>query len=233
MNKKLLAICAAFIVLISAIFLITRFSSPDATFTFAYGDELSSHLKTVYLTFDDGPSDRVTPKILDVLKENDVKATFFIIGQQAEKRIPLLQRIHDEGHALAVHSYTHDYKSIYANPQALLEDIDRCNKIIKQITGKPSTVYRFPGGSFGRNLELLQAVTAHGLYYVDWNASVRDAELWKPTPNQLYNAAIHTTSDENSIVLLAHDSTDKLSTAQALPKIIDYYRKNGYVFATF
>lgn len=189
--------------------------------------------KCVYLTFDDGPSDKVTPKILDILKEEQVSATFFIIGKQAESRKYLLEREHAEGHCIAVHSYTHEYKKIYASCESLLNDIDRCNKVIKEVTGEYSYVYRFPGGSFGLRQELVEAVSAHGMRYVDWNASTRDAELYQPTPYKLYQAAISTPANREHIVMLSHDSTDKTVTAQALRDIIHYYRNAGYVFERF
>ena len=189
--------------------------------------------KCVYLTFDDGPSDRVTPKILDVLKEENVKATFFIVGKMAERRRYLIEREFAEGHTVAVHSYSHVYSDIYSSEEKLLEDIDRCNQLIKDITGEYSSVYRFPGGSFCIKKELIDAVTMHGMRYVDWNASMRDAELIDPVPDDLVKAAINTPANRDHIVMLAHDTTDKTVTAQALKSVIRYYKKKGYVFAAF
>ena len=189
--------------------------------------------KCVYLTFDDGPSDKVTPKILDVLKEEDVKATFFIVGKHAENRKAILKRQFEEGHTLAVHTYSHVYKEIYSSPQNLIKDIDKCNEIIKEITGEYTSVYRFPGGSFGLSQNTINAVTEHGMRYIDWNASLRDAEITNPTPEQLFTSAITTPANRDHIVMLAHDTTDKISTAQALKKVIKYYKDNGYSFEKF
>ncbi len=189
--------------------------------------------KTIYLTFDDGPSDKVTPKILDILKEENVQATFFIIGKQAESRKYLIEREFEEGHTVAVHSYSHIYRDIYSSPESLIKDIDRCNEVIKSVTGKYADKYRFPGGSFGLDTKLINAVTAHELHYVDWNASTCDAEIYNPTPQQLLKAAINTPANREKIVMLAHDSTDKTVTAQALKSIIEYYREKGYTFARF
>lgn len=189
--------------------------------------------KCVYLTFDDGPSDRVTPKILDVLKEENVKATFFIVGKMAERRKYLVEREFAEGHTVAVHSYSHVYNDIYSSPEKLLKDIDRCNELIYEITGRYTDIYRFPGGSFWVKKELVEAVTKHGMRYVDWNASMRDAELVNPAPDDLVKAAINTPANRNHIVMLAHDTTDKSTTAQALKSVIRYYKKKGYVFAAF
>lgn len=229
MNRKNTVICAFMLlfVLVAAQFLsLSQFSG----IKIGLAEEPQ---KCVYLTFDDGPSDKVTPKLLDVLKEENVKATFFIVGKLAERRKYLIERQFNEGHTVAVHSYSHVYKDIYSSTEKLLEDIDRCNALIKEITGSFSHVYRFPGGSFGLNSKFIKAVTAHGMRYVDWNASTRDAELINPTPAELLKAAIDTPANRDHIVLLAHDTTDKTATAQALKSIIRYYKDKGYVFECF
>lgn len=199
-------------------------------FAFAEGKDVT---KYVYLTFDDGPSDKVTPKILDVLDRENVKATFFIVGKNAERRRYLIEREFESGHAVAVHSYSHEYGKIYSSPEALIADIDKCNDLIYDITGERSDVYRFPGGSYGLPASLINAVCARGMRYVDWNASMRDAEIWHASPQQLFDAAVSSSSDLNNVVLLCHDSTTKSSTVQALERIIEYYKARDYVFATF
>ena len=230
MNRKIGAF-TAFMIIFSAI-LMHYFGllARSTQMKISYADSQQS---CVYLTFDDGPSDRVTPKILDTLKDEGVKATFFIVGKSAETRRPIVKRAFDEGHTIGVHSYTHDYKKIYASPAALLSDIERCNALIEDITGVKSAVYRFPGGSFNLSGELVGAVTGAGYRYVDWNASVRDAEMANATAEDLLNAAKSTSADRNHVVLLCHDSTNKTSTAAALKDIIAYYRGAGYVFCTF
>lgn len=197
------------------------------------GVALAETGKCVYLTFDDGPSDRVTPKILDTLDETGVKATFFIVGQNAALRKNILKRAHESGHCLAVHSYSHVYNEIYDSAETLLADIEKCNRLIEEITGKLSKVYRFPGGSFNLSPALKTAVTEKGLKYIDWNASVMDADLINAPADTLYQAAVSTSQGKNKVILLAHDATDKVSTAEALPKIIEYFRNNGYAFLTF
>jgi len=201
--------------------------------TFSLADTHENNIKTVYLTFDDGPSDRVTPKILDVLKEEKVKATFFIIGNQARTRKYILKREFDEGHTIGVHSCSHIYKDIYSSTKSLIKDIDDCNEIIKSVTGEYSDIYRFPGGSFGLADKFISAVTGHGLRYIDWNASTRDAEIYNATPEQLVKAAASTASNTENIVLLAHDSTTKSATAEALKDIIKYFKNKGYSFSKF
>ncbi|MDE7083582.1 MAG: polysaccharide deacetylase [Clostridia bacterium] len=226
-NRNFTAICAA---LLMCAFLIVFYVSPKiAKSTVAFAETNSE--KVIYLTFDDGPSDRVTPKILDVLKEEGVKATFFIVGKNAETRKYLIKREIDEGHSVGVHSYSHVYREIYSSPENLINDIDRCNKIIKEVAGKPTTLYRFPGGSYGLSTSLVNAVTNHGMKYYDWNASTRDAEIYKATPEQLFQSAVNTPKYDEDIILLAHDTTNKTATADALKSIIEHFKSLDYVFA--
>lgn len=228
MNRNFTAICAA--LLMCAILIVFCCAPAIGKSSVSFAD---SGEKAIYLTFDDGPSDRVTPRILDILKDENVKATFFIIGKNAELRENIIKRELDEGHVVAVHSYSHDYKKIYASPEALVNDIDKCNSVICEVAGKPSILYRFPGGSFGLSASLINAVTEHGMVYIDWNASTRDAELINPAPYDVYKAAVQTPANRDKIVLLAHDSTTKTATADALRDIIRYYKEQGYTFKTF
>lgn len=229
MNRKNTVLCAFLL-----LFLFTAFQFLAVCDNFDVKIALAeTPQKCVYLTFDDGPSDRVTPKILDVLKEENVKATFFIVGKMAERRKSIVEREYAEGHTVAVHSYSHVYGDIYSSQENLLNDIDRCNELIKEITGKYSDVYRFPGGSFCIKKELIDAVILHGMRYVDWNASMCDAEIINPAPDDLVRAAINTPANRDRIVMLAHDTTDKTVTAQALKSVIRYYKDKGYVFEKF
>lgn len=231
MNKNMTAFCAAMLVcaILFAFCGAMWASGPE----FSLAETGGCKIKTVYLTFDDGPSDRVTPKILDILKEENVKATFFIVGSQAETRKYILKREAEEGHKIGVHSYSHRYKEIYSSCESLLADIDKCNEVIKSATGKYSDVYRFPGGSFKLSGKFISAVTERGLRYVDWNASTRDAEIPDAEPEQLLNAAIATASDADNVVLLAHDSTTKSATAEALKDVIRRFKSKGYEFRKF
>ena len=225
MNRNYHAFCAILLAFVLILVMCSQFVKD--TFAKAITE------KVVYLTFDDGPSDRVTPKILDVLKEEDVKATFFIVGSAAESRKYLLEREFAEGHTVAVHSYSHEYNKIYSSPESLLADIDKCNKVIKSVTGSYSSVYRFPGGSFGLRGELIDAVKAHGMKFVDWNASVCDAEYYSAPKEILYENAIETSKGHNTVILLAHDSSAKITTAEALKNIIRYFKSRNFTFKTF
>ena len=228
MNRKYFAAAAAILAVAFAVLWIA-YGRNNSTETFSLASASAQTPKTVYLTFDDGPSDRVTPKILDVLDEENVKATFFIIGQQAERRDYLIKREAESGHTVAVHSYTHNYSEIYSSPRSLIADIDRCNDVIESITGRRSDLYRFPGGSYGLREELIAAAAGHGMRYVDWNASTRDAEC-PGSAGQLFDSAVATSAGLDRVVLLSHDSTYKTSTPEATRRLIKYYRENGYTF---
>lgn len=206
--------------------------------------------KLVFLTFDDGPSGKVTPQVLDVLKKNDVHATFFYYTYgDVSSRADLVQRTADEGHAIAIHTASHDYKKLYPkrkpNVDAIVKDAQRATKNIQDILGadwKPS-VYRFPGGSFswtgtktakqGMN-NAKAALSDIGLEYIDWNALSGDSDLNNKdkSPEGLVKYTIKTTKQAPGyiIVLLMHDAGHLPNSPKALQGIIDYYKENGYEF---
>lgn len=190
--------------------------------------------KTAYLTFDDGPTSNVTPKILDVLKEKDVKATFFTLGKMVEAYPEMAKREVAEGHILANHSFSHDYKAIYASPQALLDEIKKTEETIIKTVGEEgyTRVFRFPGGSFEKRAELKNALTGVDYVYIDWNALNGDAEGQNVSvEKQLANIRSSTKGVDN-VVILMHDAATKQTTVDALPQIIDYLKEQGYTFKT-
>jgi peptidoglycan/xylan/chitin deacetylase (PgdA/CDA1 family) len=195
--------------------------------TFALGEE-----RTIFLSFDDGPTDSTTPFLLDVLKEEGVNATFFLVGRQIKGREEIVKRTLAEGHALGIHSFTHEYGKIYASPAALLADIEACRKAIFDVTGYSPTLYRFPGGSFTVPDSLKNCVKKLGYRCVDWNASSRDAELLRASAEELYENAVSSAADRREIILLCHDFAHREETVKALPMIIRYYRERGYIFKT-
>lgn len=192
--------------------------------------------KTVYLTFDDGPSP-ITDTVLDVLAQKQVKASFFITGMQLEKEenVTRLKRIAQEGHSIGIHTYSHNYSAIYTSVEAFLDDFYKAWKEAKEITGVAPTIFRFPGGSINAyNGTLCQEIIAEmvrrGFVYFDWNVSAQDAAATHTTlPNIVSNATA--TRNYDRIVLLMHDSDAKQNTAKALPEIIDSYQSSGYAVA--
>ena len=228
MNRRVSALTAFMIIFAVIVIQYTGAYLKDMHMDIGYAEGT----KCVFLTFDDGPSDGVTPRVLDVLRDEGVKATFFIVGRCAGGREKIIEREAAEGHTVGVHSFSHDYKEIYSSPAALLDDIERCNDVIERITGRRSKVYRFPGGSFTLSAALTDAVHGAGYTYVDWNASVRDAEMPNASPADLLNAAKSTSAGRNKVVLLCHDGAGKRATADALKDIIAFYRAGGYKFCT-
>lgn len=197
--------------------------------------------KVAYLTFDDGPSTTVTPKILDTLKNENVKATFFIVGQAInDDSKGLLKRIVEEGNALANHSYTHEYKILYPgrviDVNKVMEEYQKTNDKIRETIGPEfdTKVFRFPGGlmSWKGQDPIKAKFKENGIHYIDWNALNGDAEGKKRTPQDLLERVKTTTKDHEKVVILMHDTYKKEATAEALPQVIQYLKSQGYEFRT-
>lgn len=191
--------------------------------------------KVMYLTFDDGPSSQITPQILDVLKQYNIKATFFVLGKNAEKNPEVLKRMAKEGHMIANHSYSHSIDYVYSSPEAFMEEINKTRDIIVNTAGKQSYagVLRFPGGAFrNERAEFKELLLQNDIPYVNWNCLTGDSETKNPISSNLYNKAIRTANDSEreSLVLLMHDTNSKQATVDALPYIIDYFKKQGFRF---
>ncbi|MDD3225834.1 MAG: polysaccharide deacetylase [Clostridium sp.] len=186
----------------------------------------SDNSKIIYLSFDDGPSD-MTDKILDVLEENNVKATFFLIGNQIEGHEATIRRIHDEGHGMGLHTYTHKY----SNKKNFIKEMRHCRNDICKITGVAPNIIRFPGGSRGHLTNtFLKQLHADNFKVYDWNVDTKDGINPKLSPYTIYRRAIINSKDLPTVLLLLHcDSTHK-NTCTALPEIIKYYKQQGYEF---
>lgn len=193
--------------------------------------------KTVFLTFDDGPSKNVTPLILDLLKQENIKATFFVLGSNVERYPEILQREYYEGHFIASHGYSHRYSEIYQSVDAILNDYKLCENAVRLALNMPNfscRVYRFPGGSVGgkyhdikhNSKELLKQ---EHIAYLDWNALTRDAE-GTPTRESIIESLESTVNDKDVVVLLMHDSSSKILTYDTLPNVISFFKENGYTF---
>lgn len=192
-------------------------------------------VKTAYLTFDDGPSALITPKILEILKQHDIKATFFVIGKMAEQNPELIRRIQEEGHLICNHTYSHNYELLYSSPDSFMADVTKCEEVLKNILGEDfeTDILRFPAGSFGKKrLPFRERVKEHGYISIDWNALNGDAEGLHIPAASLVDRIKETTENKNSAVVLMHDSNTKDTTAEALPEIIGYLKDQGYAFKT-
>lgn len=185
--------------------------------------------KKVYLTFDDGPS-KNTEKILDILEEYDTKATFFVVGQEDEFSKKMYQRIVDDGHTLAMHSYTHEYSQIYRSKKEFFKDLRRIEKLLYRTTGVESIYYRFPGGTSNEvskvsMKKLARTLTDEGYVYFDWNAMSGDASGKDLTKKQLITNVLKDVEIHNTSVVLMHDAADKKKTVQMLPDLIKKLKK--------
>jgi peptidoglycan/xylan/chitin deacetylase (PgdA/CDA1 family) len=176
----------------------------------------------------------LTSAVLDILKEQDVKATFFIIGTNAERYPEMVRREYEEGHGIGNHTYSHVFKDIYSSPEKYTEELTHAEKIFQSILGedKAFKLTRFPGGSFGKALApYREAVNQAGYLYVDWNSLNGDAETGKHrTAARLVERLKETVNGQNSLVVLMHDAPNKQTTIEALPEIIQYLRSENYRF---
>ena len=199
--------------------------------------------KVAYLTFDDGPSEKVTASILDVLKEENVKATFFVMGRAFDKSDTLkdvLKREVKEGHAIGNHTYSHNYKYLFpsrtVNADNFMLDIEKNNKLLKEVLGEDFSTrsIRVPGGhmSWTGMKPLDDILASKDYHYVDWNALSKDAEGKNKNSEELTKQVIDTVNGKEKAVILMHDSSDKEQMVIALPQIIQYLREQGYEFRT-
>ena len=190
--------------------------------------------RTVYLTFDDGPSVN-TEKILDILKEHNIKATFFVIGSEEESAKALYQRIVAEGHTLGMHSFTHKYDVIYESLDAYIQDMDRLQTYLEEVTGVTTKLIRFPGGSSNQvsNVdmkELIRYVNEHGYTYFDWNVASGDATSQAYTPDELVQNVMNDVVNYKTSVVLMHDSSAKSTTVESLEPMIEQLEALGVEF---
>jgi Predicted xylanase/chitin deacetylase len=188
--------------------------------------------KVIFLTFDDGPSKKYTPEVLDILQKYNIHATFFVIGKNAENYPEIIKREAEEGHSLGNHSYTHVYKDIYSSKESFVAEVEKTNQVLKSILGNDHSfrLFRFPGGSFGSDRQPMRdIIKENGYQYVDWNALSGDAG-GENTVEGCINSAKKTASGKDKIILLMHDF--KKVTLQSLPAIIEYFQTNKYEFKT-
>ena len=196
--------------------------------------------KIAYLTFDDGPSNN-TSKILDILNQYNIKATFFVLGAQVKIFPETTNRMYNEGHYIANHGYSHKYQTIYQSPEQVLNEFNQCNQIVAQTINVPeynSHLFRFPGGSVGGKYASIKSQAAtllsqNNILYIDWNSLTGDAQKQDLTEDYLMENLKNTTANKNHIVVLMHDAQAKIKTVEVLPKVIEYLKQQGYSFQNF
>lgn len=181
--------------------------------------------KTMYLTFDDGPSEENTTAVLDILKDRGIKATFFLVGKNVERHPEVARRIAQEGHTIGIHCYSHDYGEIYGSVEDYLEDFQKAWDVVYETTGVEVSLFRFPGGSinaYNKEVyeEIIDEMSERGYVYFDWNASLEDAAK-KTTPEKLLQNARESTLGRKKVVMLAHDI--QYNTVLCLEELIDQF----------
>ena len=192
--------------------------------------------KVIYLTFDDGPSSTITPSLLQILKEENVKATFFVINHSDSLNY-LIKQEYDEGHTVALHSDTHVYSYVYSSVDNYFNDLTSIQNKVSGIIGIKPNIIRFPGGSSntvsrkyspGIMSILSKEVLNRGFIYFDWNVSSEDAGGAR-TASQVYNNVVNNLVYKNNVVLL-HDFESNYKILNAIRDIIQYGKSHGYIF---
>lgn len=197
--------------------------------------------KIAYLTFDDGPS-KNTDKILEILDNYNIKATFFVVGPSYKLKNDYLKKIVQSGHELAIHSYEHNYSYIYSSKENYIKDFEKCVNWIENITGKTPTIYRFPGGSSNtiasKSLikSIINDLNQKGYVHADWNVDTLDSYVKNDSEKIVNNAITSLKRNENNHhyyqTILMHDDINKSTSLQALPTLIEKFISYGYHFET-
>lgn len=201
----------------------------------AYSEELSDNnvqsKKIIYLTFDDGPAGKVTSDVLDILKNENVNATFFLIGDQINNQEKLVKRIADEGHSIGLHSMTHKKNYLYSCNSNFLKEMIAVQEKIEPIVGFKPVILRFPFGCNNNSYKITQSMIdllhKNNLKIYDWNVDSGDGANPNSSPATLLK---NSKSDKDKVVLLMHCAYISKNTVKALPSIIKYYKDNNYQF---
>lgn len=194
--------------------------------------------RVICLTFDDGPSDR-TDEILPILEREGIRATFFEVGRYLDgnqTNIDRAKRIVAQGHTLAMHSYSHDYKTCYASVEAFLDDFYKVFVVMRDQVGYTPTLFRFPGGStnaynYGVEQDIISEMLRRGFVPYDWNVSAGDATARPQPAETILGNVMGSAAGKKYGVVLMHDSAARTTTVEALPEVIRRLREQGYTFA--
>ena len=186
--------------------------------------------KVAYLTFDDGPDEKNTAAVLDILKQEGIKATFYVTGRNVRNFPDTAKRIFEEGHALGNHSYDHDYKRLYASVGNYITEMEEADEAIYELLGVRPLITRAPSGRMGNFTKAYEdAIAANGYVEHDWNVSSADTAPGNPTAQDFIdNISGQATMD--SVIILMHSSGGHEETVKAVPEIIRILRERGYTF---
>lgn len=201
----------------------------------AKGDE-----KIAYLTFDDGPKPSITPKVLDILQKENVKATFFVIGKNVDSYPNIVKRAYDEGHYIANHGYDHNNNHLYKNNDSFINEVKNTDIAIGKAIGVDNYcahVFRFPNGFMSPNnkskkKKAVLLLSQMNYTYIDWNCLNNDS-VKKYSSSQLLNNLKKSSKNKNTLVVLMHDTKDVSNSSLVLEDSIKYLKSQGYTFQNF
>lgn len=235
-------ICITTILLFSSISFAKKFNDSNA-FSNNSIDNISNIVngkeKIAYLTFDDGPS-LVTPKILDILNKENVKASFFVIGKSVEAHPEIVKRAYEEGHYIANHTYSHNNSILYKSSKNFIDEINKTDLAISNaigVEGYSSLIFRFPNGFMSpqyktKKKEMAKLLSQMNYAYIDWNCLNNDS-IKKYTSSQLLNNLKQSSKNKGTLVILMHDTKDVSNSSLALADSIQYLKSQGYSFRNF
>lgn len=251
LNKKILFFICLFTVLFTSLFFylsnpfslaieLTTNSIIDETLHEKVASLTKKEEKIAYLTFDDGPTVKATGKILDILKAEDIKATFFVIGKHVKEHPELAKRAYEEGHYLANHGYHHNNKKLYQSAESFISEIKNTDIEIGKAIGVEnycSHVFRFPNGYMSshykaKKKEAVKLLSEMNYTYIDWNCLNNDS-VKKYSNSQLLKNLKKSAKNKGTLVVLMHDTSDVNDTPSILKDSIDYLREQGYEFRNF
>lgn len=252
-KKKLLICCFIIFIIISIIFTYLTLRSPEAfavelSQNSVVSDEFKTKIseltkgreKIAYITFDDGPTIAATPKILDILKSEDIKATFFVIGKYVDKHPEIVKQAYEEGHYIANHGYDHNNAALYKSEESFINEIKKTDVAIGKAIGVEdycSHVFRFPNGYMSpqnksKKKRAATLLSEMNYTYIDWNCLNNDS-VKKYTKTQLINNLKKSSKNKNTLVILMHDTKDFSDSSSALEESIAYLKSQGYRFENF
>lgn len=199
-----------------------------------------SEEKIAYLTFDDGPTTKATNKVLDILKEEDIKATFFVVGKHVKENPEIVKREYEEGHFIANHGYNHNNNKLYQNIDSFKSEIQNTDIEIGNAIGIDnycSHIFRFPNGYMSSNYkskkkQAVKILEELNYIYIDWNCLNKDSEK-KYSNSQLLNNLKKSSKNKGTLIILMHDTNDINNTTSVLKDSINYLKSQGYEFRNF
>ncbi|MDR9748709.1 polysaccharide deacetylase [Paenibacillus taichungensis] len=188
--------------------------------------------KVVYLSFDDGPGNH-TREVLDILRKEQVLATFFVLGEQAERYPEMIRAVVEDGHALGNHTFNHNYEQLYSDFKVFWKQIKQTESVVERITGFRPNLVRAPGGTYGHfDKSYFNLLKLGGYTVMDWNVDSGDSKRKGVPAKEILRNATKVPAGARSVIVLMHDGGAHAETVKALPGIIKYYSDQGFRFET-